>query len=141
MFQVMDYLTTVKNLNMYSVTSLSYMFESCFKLTNLTLFNIKKSLTLGSGTRYGHLLTNESLIHTIQQLWDLTGSTNQKLTLSTTSKNNIANIYVKLVDVTDEMLAQDPYAANKKPCVVCEPTEEGAMTLTEYATSKNWAIA
>ena len=28
----------------------------------------------------------------------------------------IANIYVKLVDVTDEMIAEDENAGNKKPC-------------------------
>ena len=39
------------------------------------------------------------------------------------------------------MRAEDEYIDNKKPCVVCESTDEGAMTLTEYAISKNWAIA
>lgn len=141
MFSGCPVLETIPNLDLLSVTDVSNMFRNCYKLANLTLKNIKKSLTIGSATTYGHLLTNDSLINTIQQLWDLTGMSSQTLTLSTTSKENIANIYVKLVDVTDEMLAQDQYAGNKKPCVVCESTDEGAMTLTEYATSKNWAIA
>lgn len=128
-------------LDMINVTSCSGMFDYTYKLENVTLANIKKSLQIGSGTKWGHLLTNESLINTFKELWDLTGATSQKLTLSTTSKENIANIYVKLIDVTDEMRAEDEYIDNKKPCVVCESTDEGAMTLTEYAISKNWSIA
>lgn len=141
MFSDCSKLTSISNIDMIRNKYTSNMFKNCTNLTNLQLKNIKKSLTIGSGTSYGHLLTNESLINTIQQLWDLTGTTSQTLTMSTTSKENIANIYVKLVDVTDEMLAQDEYAGNKKPCVVCESTDAGAMTLTEYATSKNWAMA
>lgn len=142
MFQSCDKLKTVKNLNLVSLTSApSSMFSYCANIMNLTLYNITKTLQIGSGASYGTLLTLDSLVHTIKELWDLTGGTSQKLTLSTASKNLIADVYVKLVDVTDEMIAQDQYAANKKPCVVCESTDEGAMTLTEYATSKNWAIA
>ena len=141
MFYLCSELETIPTLDLLSGTSFSAFINACYKLKNMTLLNIKKSLQIGSGTSWGHLLTNESLINTFKELWDLTGSTSQTLTLSTTSKENIANIYVKLVDVTDEMLASDPYASNKKPCVVCESTDEGAMTLTEFAISKNWAIA
>lgn len=142
MFYNCKYLTDIiGTIDMIKATNVSVMFSYCQKLENVTLKNIKKSLTLGNGTTWGTKLSNATLINTIQQLWDLTGSSSQTLTLSTDSKTNIANIYVKLIDVTEEMLAQDPYAANKKPCVVCEPTDEGAMTITEYAISKNWAIA
>lgn len=131
----------VGSMDLIKATSLTNFCTGCPDLTNVTLKNIKKSITLGSGTSYGTKLSNATLINTIQQLWDLTGSTSQTLTLSTTSKENIANIYVKLVDVTDEMLATDPNAGNKKPCVVCESTDEGAMTITEYLISKNWSLA
>lgn len=130
-------------LDMIKVTSCSNIINNCMALTNITFKNIKYTLQLGSGTTYGTLLTNESLINTFKELWDNTDNAlgdTRKLTLST-SKENIANIYVKLIDVTDEMRAEDEYIDNKKPCVVCESTDEGAMTLTEYATSKNWAIA
>lgn len=113
-------------------------------LKNVTLKNIKQTIGIGSGTSYGTLLTNETLINTAQELWDNTDNAlggSRTLTLSTASKNNIANVYVKLIDITDEMIANDPYISNKKPCVVCESTDEGAMTLTEYVISKNWAIA
>jgi surface protein len=128
-------------IDMINVTYTSTMFESCQLLEEVTLKNIRANLTFGRTTSSGYNLSLTSLINAIQELWDLTGTTSKTLTLSTKSKEDIANIYVKLVEVTDEMIAQDQYAGNKKPCVVCEPTDEGAMTLTEYATSKNWAIA
>ena len=61
--------------------------------------------------------------------------------MSTPSKARTDEIYVKLIDITDEMRAEDEYIDNKKPCVVCESTDEGAMTLKEYGISKNWNIA
>jgi hypothetical protein len=74
-------------------------------------------------------------------LHDLTGGTTQTLTLSNPIKTKIDAIYVKLIEPTDEMIANDPYITNKKPCVVCESTDAGAMTLREYGISKNWQIA
>jgi surface protein len=133
--------TITGKLDLYKGDDYTYMFQYCYQLETVTLKNIKKALTMGSGASYGTKLTNETLINTIQQLWDLTGSSSQTLTLSTTSKTNIANIYVKLITPTQEQIDADPYINNKKPCEVCESTDEGAMTLTEYATSKNWAIA
>lgn len=140
-FYLCGKLETLPKMNAISVTTFSNFIAGCTNLKNMIILNIKKTLQIGSGTSWGTMLTNESLINTFKELWDLTGSTSQTLTLSTTSKENIANVYVKLVDVTDEMIANDPYASNKKPCVVCESTDEGAMTLTEYAISKNWSIA
>jgi surface protein len=143
MFNSCSNLTTIIGLNLINAKDVGSMFNYCKNLTNLDMKNIKVSIIIGA-SNFGTLLTNESLINTIKELWDNTNNAlggSRTLTLSSTSKNNIANIYVKLIDVTDEMLAQDEYAGNKKPCVVCEPTDEGAMTLTEYATSKNWAIA
>jgi surface protein len=134
-------LETIEEINLISATDVSYIVGYSPKLVNLKFLNIKKSLPIGKSGSYGYNLSLDSLINTFKELWDLTGSTSQTLTMNPTSKELIANVYVKLVDVTDEMLAQDQYAGNKKPCVVCESTDEGAMTLTEYATSKNWAIA
>lgn len=134
-------LVTVSLLDMISVTQNVLMFSYCTNLTNLTLKNIKVSLEIGSGTSWGTLLTDESLINTAKELWDKTGSTSQTLTVSTTSNSRFDAIYVKLVDATADMIAQDEYITNKKPCVVCESTDTGAMTLREYVVSKNWALA
>lgn len=135
-------LETLENIDCIKATNLNYIINSCKKIANLKLKNIKVNLIIGQYSSWGNLLSLDSLINTFKELWDYSSeTTTRKLTLSQPSKNLITNVYVKLVDVTDEMLAQDQYAANKKPCVVCESTDEGAMTLTEYATSKNWAIA
>lgn len=133
--------TVIGTIDLISASNTSNMLPWNDKLETFMVKNIRKNLQLGLSTVIGSKLSNESLINAIQELWDLTDSTSQTLTLSTTSKNNIATIYVKLVDITEEMIANDPYIANKKPCVVCDASDEGAMTLTEYAISKNWAIA
>ena len=127
-------------INAIKCGSFSSMFSSCSALENVTLKNVKASLQLGSGTTYGHLLTDNSIINTFQELHDMTGSSAKTLTLSTPSNARTEAIYVKLIDVTDEMRAEDQYIDNKKPCVVCESTDIGAMTLKEYGISKNWQI-
>lgn len=157
-------LTSIPKLNTSNVTDFSAFCAGCPKLTdilgldlikavyvtmfsqnkalqNLNIINIKKTLQIGSGTTWGHLLTDESLINTAKELWDLTGATGQKLTLSTPSLERFRAIYVKLITPTEEQLAADEYLTNKMPCEVCESTDEGAMTLEAYANLKNWTIA
>lgn len=136
-------LHTIENMDCVSATSdITSSFTNCTNLTNLYVYNIKRNITIGSGTSYGHLLTLDSLVNTIKELWDFSGTTTtRKLTMSTPSKELIANVYVKLVEPTAEQIEADSNIIYKKNCVVCESTDEGAMTLTEYATSKNWAIA
>lgn len=138
-----DYCYELKTLETLDVLNATHTlsFAYCTNLTNLTLQNIKKSAKIGSGTTYGHLLTDNSIVNTFQELWDLTGSSTQTLTLSTPSLARTSEIYVKLIDVTDAMRAEDEYIDNKKPCVVCESTDAGAMTLREYGISKGWNIA
>lgn len=133
-------------LDLYSASGSSAFSSTLYNtssLENLTLKNIRQTgLTIGSGTSYGHLLTVDSLVNTIKELWDYSSGTATKtLTMGTANLEKIANVYVKLVDVTDEMIAEDQYIASKKPCVVCESTDEGAMLITEYATSKMWTLA
>lgn len=135
-------LETIEGFDMIKVTYAYNSFNGCNKLTNLTLFNIKLSLQIGSGTSYGHLLTLDSLINTLKELWDYSsGTTTYKLTMSEPSKELIANVYVKLITPTEEMIANDPNIENKLPCEVCASTDEGAMLITDYATLKMWTIA
>lgn len=134
---------TIKTIDLYSAKDIPMMFFQAGKLKNLTLKNIKISLEIGSGTIWGYLLTNASLLNTAQELWDNTNNAlggARTLTMSTTSKTNIQGIYVKLITPTAEQEAEDPYINNKKPCIECESTDEGAMTLEEYILSKNWVI-
>ena len=135
-------LKTIAKMDMIKGTSLSAMFSNCVELTNLTITNIKQSLAVGSGTSYGHLLTLDSLINTVKELWDYSsGTTTYKLSMSPASKEKIANTYVKLITPTQEQIEADPYINNKLPCEVCESTDEGAMLITDYATLKKWTIA
>ena len=140
MFNGCTNLTTITQLDTSSIISISSMFNGCTNLTNLTLKNIKRSITIGSGTTYGHLLTVDSLINTIKELWART-SGSYKLTMGSTNTAKLADVYVRLIDVTDEMIAQDPNIESKMPCEVCESTDEGAMLITTYANNKGWTIA
>lgn len=135
-------ITTIPLLDMINVTVMGGMFTNCRKLTNLTLKNIKRNLTIGSGTSYGHLLTVDSLVNTIKELWDYSsGTSTYKLTMGSANLPKIADVYVKLITPTQEQIETDPYINNKKPCELCESTDEGAMTITAYANSKHWTLA
>ena len=129
MFYNCSNLTAIPKLNTSNGTNFKNMFQNCSSLTNLVLYNIRKSITIGSGTSYGHLLTVDSLVHTIQEL--CTASSSQTLTMGSANLNKIANIYCKVIDGSNE----------KKTMELCESTDEGAMTLTAYAALKNWNLA
>lgn len=129
------------SLDLIKTTSLVNMFSYCTALTTFTLKNIKISLTIGSGLSWGHLLDDPTIINTAKELWDLTGSSGQTLTVATAVSTKLDTIYVKLIDATEEMIASDPNITSKKPCEVCLETDAGAMTLREYIVSKNWTIS
>lgn len=142
MFSTCEKLKTILGtIDVIKASNLNSMFNNCYELTTVTLKNIKKALTIGSGTSYGTLLDDPTVINTAKELWDLTGATSQKLTVSTPTDAKFDTIYVKLITATDEMIANDPNINSKKPCEVCASTDEGAMTLREYIISKNWTIA
>lgn len=124
-----------------NATNIDAMFSRCAYLTTFALKNIKKSLTIGSGTSYGTLLDDPTIINTGKELWDLTETTSQKLTVATAVSSKLDTIYVKLITATDDMIAADPNITSKKPCEVCASTDDGAMTLREYIVSKNWTIS
>lgn len=140
-FRRLNKVITIKTLDLLNNTSAYEMFYECRALENLVLKNIKISLQIGSGSSWGHLLTLDSLLNTIKECWDMSSSTSKTLTVGTANKTKLTSVYVKLIDITDEMRAEDPYIDNKKPFVVCESTDEGAMLVEEYITSKNWVLA
>lgn len=142
MFTSCSKLTTINGvIDLINANSVGNMFQYCQEIVDFIFKNIKKTLQLGSGTSYGTKLSDNTIINTFQELHDLTGTTAQTLTLSTPSNARTEAIYVKLIEPTEEMIANDPYITNKKPCVICESTDEGAMTLKEYGIIKNWNIA
>lgn len=132
-------------IDMLSTTNNNYantLFSGCASLTNLKLHNVKVNLTIGSETKYGHLLTVDSLVNTIKELWDYsTVSSTHKLSMGSANLPKIADVYVKLITPTQEQIEADPYINNKKPCELCESTDEGAMTITAYANLKHWTLA
>lgn len=139
MFYKCSALTKVPLFDTREVTSMSFMFNRCTKLTECYLKNIRTSLQVGSGTQYGHLLTMESLIHLIKELRDVGSS--QTLTIGSANLAKLANVYVRTIDITDEMRAEDDLIDEKLPFEVCESTDEGATLITDYVGFKRWSLA
>jgi hypothetical protein len=128
MFRGCKALHTLKGLNLYNCTKYNGFLNDCKELKNLYLFKITASIQIGSGTSWGHLLTVDSLVHTIKELCTVTSS--KTLTMGSANLEKIAGLYCKIIDDTDE----------QKPMELCESTDEGAMTLVDYASEKNWVI-
>ncbi len=138
MFQNATRIETIPAYDMRNITNTMDMLSNCKALTTCLLKNIKVSLQVGSGTSWGHLLTVESLIHLLGELVK-TGTTNN-FTVGLANIEKLASVYVRLVDITDEMRANDDLIDEKFPFEVCESTDEGALSISEYLTLKNWTI-
>ena len=133
-------LTNLPSLDMRSVTSATNIVYGCKKLTNIAFRNIKSNFDIGGGQTTGLPFTVESLINTIYEL--IKQASQKTLTIKSPNLAKLANVYVKLVEITDEMRAEDDLIDVKYPFVVCESTDEGAMLITDYASDiKNWTIA
>ena len=143
MFQSCSSLKSVDNLDMINVTSASGMFTNCKSLTDLKLKNIKVSgLTIGSTSSFGEMLTIDSLVNTIKELWDFsTSGLSKSLTIGNENISKLSNVYVRVIEPTEEMIEDDTYIQDKKPCEVCESTDDGAMLILDYATLKGWTIS
>lgn len=140
MFESCEKLSTVPALDLRNGTSMSNMFNGCKGVTDIQVRNIKANLQVASGTYYGHLLTVDSLIHLIYELINV-GSA-RTLTIGAANLEKLANVYVKAVEITDDMRAEDDLIDEKYPFVVCESTDEGAVLITDYASDmKMWTIA
>lgn len=138
---IVNNLEQILGLDMYSCTKDTNLFSECEHLKELTIKNIRISIVI-STNRIAVNLSRNSLLGVAKELWDNSGSSTAKtLTITTAHKTTLDGIYVKLVPITDEMRAEDPYIDNKKPFVECASTDEGAMTVSNYITvEKNWTI-
>lgn len=122
-------LVTISGIDMSSVTKTTQMFNSCSNLENLKLTNIKNYVIIGSAY-WGTKITVDSLIGIIQELID-TGVSNT-IVMGGSNTAKLTDVYVKL-------LSDD--GSGKLPCEVCSSTDEGAMSIVNYASLKNWSIA
>lgn len=132
-------LETVSKLDVRSVLTFKSSFQYAVMLKECWFINIKSSLQLGSGTLYGHLLTLESLLHLIKECRAVGAP--QTLTVGSANLEKLNGIYVKLIEITDEMRAEDDLIDEKLPFEVCESTDEGAMTIEDYMFLKQWSLA
>lgn len=129
--------TVLGSIDMLSNLNATNMFYGCYALQDITLKNIRYSLSFVDCRS----LSNASVLNIAQELWDKTGHPLQQISFYAVPLSYINNTYVKLIPITAAMREQDPYIDNKKPCEVCESTDAGAMTLRDYILSKNWAIS
>lgn len=132
-------LHTVTELDFRNVTSVWSMFEDCPLIENVKIKNIKYSLQVASGTTYGHLLTVDSLVGLCYELRD-TGSV-KTLTIGSANLAKLASVYVRQIDITDAMRAEDDLIDEKLPFERCESTDEGATLIGDYILAKNWKLA
>lgn len=115
-----------------------YAFANCYAVTKLRVKNAIVPFQIGSGNTYGHLVDVDSLLYTIYHL--RTAGTIRTLTMGSVNLDKLANVYVRTIDITDAMRAEDEFIDKKLPFEVCESTDEGAMLITDYVAVKNWAL-
>jgi surface protein len=138
MFSGCSALTDIPILDMRKCTSASSMFYGAYEIRRVRLKNVKTTVAFPSTGANNSFIETDSLISIIYELRD-TGSS-KTLAIGSTHLANLANTYVKLIDITDEMRAEDDLIDEKLPFVVCESTDEGATLITDYVTAKNWIV-
>ena len=134
MFSGCTVLETIPSLDIRNVTSANNMLSVCFQLTECWLRNIKVNLQANAGK-----FTFESLLHLCKECRKTTSSIT--LTVGTENLAKLEGVYVKLIDITDEMRAEDDLIDEKYPFVQCESTDAGAMTIQDYMALKMWTLA
>ena len=135
MFRYCTALTSVPSLDMRSVTGTYSMFSECSSLTECKVINIPYNVDVSSST----LITVDSLVHLAKQLLFRQGST-YYLTIGQTNLDKISSMYVKLVDVTEDMKLEDDLIEKKYPFEICDSGDEGAMLITDYVKTKGWEL-
>lgn len=113
----------------YVMSNVVHILRGCSALEEIYVGRITNNIQVGSGTTYGHLIKVECLVGLIQNL--VISTTAKTLTIGTANMEKIAGLYCRITDDTTDTLTME----------LCEKTDEGAMTLEEYALEKGWQLA
>lgn len=128
MFERCVSLHTVPTMDLNKCVTTNNMFKDCAQLKNIDLRNIRVSTQLSDGSTWGHLLTVDSLVNTIKELCKVENK--QILTIGSENLAKIADLRCKVIDDTTEKISME----------LCDSTDDGSMTLVEYAALKNWDV-
>jgi hypothetical protein len=138
-----DMCTNLETLHIYCKNTDGYVYSA--SLRNLIVTNIHGifSVRRSGSDETGANLTEESLLGLIKELHIYTGTHYTGMGTLTMGFDNIKKVknkypYVRLIDVTDEMREQDQNIDLKYPFEVCESTDEGAITISNYMTMKKY---
>lgn len=137
MFNVCARLISTPTIDIRSAEKAYSPFAGCYALESIDLKNIKISLDLSSSSK----LTVDSLVGLCYELID-TGST-KTLTIGSTNLAKLQEVYVRAIEITDEMRAEDEFIDLKKPFRVLAPeeVEDGEANLPSYVSAfKNWSL-
>lgn len=121
MFMSCSALQTIGEINCVKATQMTYIFSGCTNLKRVGLKAIYASFSLNNSPN----LELDCLIDVIRELRDSSTHQTRTLTLGSPNFAKLANVYGKLVNGRFE---------------VCDSTDEGAIPITTYATSKYWAL-
>ena len=116
-------------------TDVGNIVYNCINLKRVSFTDIKVALQVGSGTSWGHLLELDSLIKLCKEC--IKTSSSLKLTVGSANLEKLASVYVKFTDATQTEIA----TGEKGEVEVCESTDAGAMTISDYMILKNWTLA
>lgn len=121
MFYNCSALQTIGEINCLKATNMTNTFYGCTNLKRVGLKDIYTSFSLSSSPN----LELDCLIDVIRELRDNNIYQTRTLTLGSANFAKLADVYVRRVDGGFE---------------VCDSTDESAIPITTYATSKYWAL-
>lgn len=124
-------LKTVSGLDLRNVEDAGNMFNVCDELETCLIKNIKTELDLSECPS----LSLDSLIYIIKELRRAGGKT---LTLGSVNRAKLNGVYVKTIDITDDMRAEDDLIDEKLPFEICDENTDGGTNIIDYMTRKSW---
>lgn len=137
MFNLCKNLEVIPDYDCRSCGSLLGFIEGAPKVREIWITNIDTNVVLGDADGAGSQLTEESLLHIIKELLVQTNKT-RELTVNVSQAMLIDSLCVRLIEITDEMRADDDLIDRKMPFELCSPEDDGAMSMSIYLQLKGW---